>query len=997
MKTRLLLLATLLLAAGSTEAALLRGNFWPNSDFEAGDSLDDPAGTPTNWSRGGSGPTICQVIQLPSSGHGLAVVDDGNQYGEWYRDLSLAGLAVAGDALDLRWFELYDIVGTEMRVTVLFLSSGGGTVGVQHYVVRGQSEGFTGDLANSTFTERNETLEVPAGAATLRISLVSGGSVETIGTMIIDDLSVARHPAPVLLPDNLWTNSPTFEEGEDLDQPTGTPTGWNRGGSEQALGQVIMDNFISPSHALAVIDDSNGYVEWYSDLPLSGVSRPGDSLELQWFELFNVSAGGEMRVTVLFLDSSGSTVDSMHFLARGQSAGWVGNVENSPWVKRNETLQVPEGAATLRVSMVSGGPGETRGVMAIDDFSARKTSPPLPDILPGNLWPNPGFEEGQNLDDPSNAEPASWTRTGSDPAISILSSEKSVSSSHALGLLDASPETYGEWASDFALGSATGGGRLLNLQWFELYNVSGGEMRLTLVFIGETNQVLGENHFVARGSSPGWSGTAANSSFTRRNEQVAVPLGARRLQAALVSGGSPATQGTMLIDNLSLVPEPSTPEVLFGNFWPNPGFEEGTDLDTPHVAQPRGWSRGGADVGIDQVLTAAFQSSTHSLAVVDTNTAGFGEWYQSFSLPATVAPGDEIEVQWWELFNVSEGGEMRLSVSFLNAADQNLTQHHFVSRGQSGGWIEDVATSFFTKRNERFAIPAAAVKMLVTLTSGGPPDTTGVMVIDDLSFAKPPPPPDLLTGNFWPNPTFEEGTQLDKPSLGLPAGGWNRGGTHIPGDQITTLRATSPIHALSVVDPREDAYSEWYVEMPLEGKVQPGQTMDVQWFEIYDTTGGEMRLSFYFRGADNTIVAQRHFTATGQSEGWTGDWATAPFVKRLEEVEVPENAVTLMVTLASGGSLGVTGAMIIDDLSMRAAGAGLVITSLLREAGNWEITWASRPGKTYTVEASPTLSPAQFSPVPGLEAITASETATTARDTRSGTDPAQFYRIVESP
>ena len=77
--------------------------------------------------------------------------------------------------------------------------------------------------------------------------------------------------------------------------------------------------------------------------------------------------------------------------------------------------------------------------------------------------------------------------------------------------------------------------------------------------------------------------------------------------------------------------------------------------------------------------------------------------------------------------------------------------------------------------------------------------------------------------------------------------------------------------------------------------------MQVQWFELFDTTGGEMRLSFFFRGPDNTVVNQRHFTVNGQSEGWTGDLATSPFVKRSEEVEVPENAVRFYAALKKAG------------------------------------------------------------------------------------------------
>src|SRR5688500_12862605 len=224
----LLALSSLFLNA----AELLPGNFWPNPAFEEGENLDAPNGTPTGWRRGGSAPDFCQVAQIgPSPNHALAVVDEDNRYGEWYSDVSLAGRVTAGDKLDVQWFELYEVSGSEMRVTILFLSASGGVVDVKHFVTRGTSEGYTGDLATSTFTKHNETIDVPEGAATLRVSLVSGGTLETTGFMAIDDLSVARQPAPVLLADNIWTNSPTFEVGADLDQLTGTPENWNRGGT----------------------------------------------------------------------------------------------------------------------------------------------------------------------------------------------------------------------------------------------------------------------------------------------------------------------------------------------------------------------------------------------------------------------------------------------------------------------------------------------------------------------------------------------------------------------------------------------------------------------------------------------------------------------------------------------------------------------------------------------------------------------------------------------
>lgn len=990
------LTSSLVLAA---ETELLPGNFWPNPTFEEGENLDTPAGTPAGWRRGGANPDFCQVAQAgPPPNHALAVVDTDNGYGEWYADVSLAGRASAGDKIDLQWFEMFEIIGSEMRVTVLMLSASGGVVDVKHFVTRGTSEGYTGDLATSTFTKRNETIDVPEGAATLRVSLVSGGTLETTGFMAIDDLSAARQPSPILLAGNIWTNNPTFEAGTDLDLPTGTLENWNRGGADPSLLQVTGQAFISPTHALAAIDTNNSYGEWYSDLPLSGVANAGDTLNLQWFEMYSIT-NGEMRVTVLMLTGAGAVVEARHFVTTGQSSGWAGGIGTSSFTRRNESMVVPEGAATLRVSLVSGGPGETTGTMVLDDLSVNKAAPPLPEVLSGNVWPNPGFEEGENLNEPATATVLNWQRGGNDPTIDILSSEKSVSSSHALGLADSNAEGYGEWYADLPLGAATAPGKSLDVQWFELFNVQEGEMRLTLVFFDATNGVVGQSHFVAQGSSSGWKDNIAGSTFSRRNEKVAVPTGAARLRASLVSGGPAATTGVMLIDNLSVAPEPNLPVTLFGNFWNNPGFEEGTDLDNPRLGQPAGWSRGGADVSIDQVITEGFTSSSHALAVIDTKTDTHGEWYQFFDLAGKAAAGDELQAQWWEMFSVTNG-EMRVSIHFTDAANAAIQSHHFVAKEKSSGWNGTVASSFFTKRNESFTVPANAAKLLVTLTSGGPAATVGTMVIDDFSVAKPPPPPDILAGNVWPNPTFEEGSQLDRPTLGTPLGGWARGGNNIPGDQVTTLRATSPTHALAVIDTKEDAYSEWYVQVPIAGLFSPGDLLDVQWYQLYDTTG-QMRVSFYFRGQDQAVVGQQHFFVADQSPSWTGDIATSPFEKRTEQVQVPEEAVFMLLTLSSGGPIQVTGTFIIDDLSIRPAqaGGGLLIAGLSRVANGWELSWQSEPGKSYSIESAAALSDnTQFVPVPDLQSIAASDGATTsAVDTRGNLGAAQFYRIVELP
>ena len=95
-----------------------------------------------------------------------------------------------------------------MRLTVRLLDGGGGgpNSGDHHFVVSGNSAGWAGSLANSTFSVRNELLGgnagvpgpivVAADTVYLRIQLVSGGGDSTIGSYLIDDLSVSVVPEP---------------------------------------------------------------------------------------------------------------------------------------------------------------------------------------------------------------------------------------------------------------------------------------------------------------------------------------------------------------------------------------------------------------------------------------------------------------------------------------------------------------------------------------------------------------------------------------------------------------------------------------------------------------------------------------------------------------------------------------------------------------------------------------------------------------------------------
>ena len=759
-----------------------------------------------------------------------------------------------------------------------------------------------------------------------------------------------------LLRNNFWVNS-TFESGTNLDQPDGLVGNWNRGGGDSTICQVITNSFVSVGHALAVVDANsggNGYGEWCSDVPLSGHASPGDTLDLQWYELYHLD-GPEMRLSVLFFDGANSQVGgTTHFVTTGTSSpGWVSTLEDSTFTKRNGSLSVPPGATKIRCSLVSGGSPTTTGILVIDDLSIARSA--VANLLPGNFWVNPSFELGTNLDQTTGTV-ANWSRGGGDISINQIIGSNFTSANHALAVVDAKTggTGYGEWYSDVSLSGNASPGDVLNMQWYELYHLSAPEMRLTVLFFNGANAQVGvATHFVTTGTkSPGWVSSVEDSSFSKRNGAIVVPTGATKMRCSLVSGGSAAITGVMVIDDLSVARAPQA-ELLPGNFWVNSTFESGSSLARTN-GTPANWSRGGGDSTIDQVITNNFTSPGHALAIIDfnTNDTGYGEWYSDVSLSGHALPGDSLNIQWFELYHLS-GPEMRLTVLFFDAANAQVgTATHFVTAGtNSPGWVTTIQDSTFTKRSGSLSVPIRAEKMRCSLVSGGSGTITGVMVIDDLSVNVIPPT--VLNGNFFPNPTFELGLQLDDAQFGLPTGGWQRGGSASSIDQITTNNSVSASHSLALVDSDPDKYGEWYLFLNLAHLAAEGDGLDLQWFQSYSVSGGGMRLSFTFLDAANASLASRDFNMSGNSPGWNGAIGGSPMERQYQRLEVPQGATQLRVNFASGGAASVMGTAAIDDLSVRLT--KLLLSGVTVDVNGVTITWMSAPNKTYSILFSSTL------------------------------------------
>jgi hypothetical protein len=489
-------------------------------------------------------------------------------------------------------------------------------------------------------------------------------------------------------------------------------------------------------------------------------------------------------------------------------------------------------------------------------------------------------------------------------------------------------------------------------------------MRVTFSFFGAATNHLEDVSYQVTSNSPGWQGAVVGSGFTEVNQLVTAPAGATQLQVQLVSAGSGAETGIMIIDDLSIAP-PQAPTLLPGNFWPNPTFAAGTGLSQTN-GTPTGWVRTGSDTTIDQVITAN-NAPTYALAVIDNETNQYGIWNADLMLShSNAVPGDLIDIQYSALWSVTNG-PMRLSVFFFDASSNQLSEADYNVTSNSSGWDGAIAGSSFTVETNQVLVPPEAVRMRFSLASGGPELTTGLLLIENLCAAVqfvPPIPSTVLVGNFFPNPTFELGANLNIPTQADPVGGWNRGGDNGSIDQVLTNNWTSYDHSLALVDNDANGYGQWYMSFNLPASVTNGDVLDLQWFWLYNVTNGAFRMTFTFLDTNGNGVpgGQTDFNTAindtnngGTNVGWQGTIdPPSTFDMEFQRIQVPAGAAKLQVLPTSGGAESVTGVMLVDDLSVRLSVPNL--TAVTGQPGNITLTWNSMPTRTYSVLFSSTLS-----------------------------------------
>lgn len=234
-------------------------------------------------------------------------------------------------------------------------------------------------------------------------------------------------------------------------------------------------------------------------------------------------------------------------------------------------------------------------------------------------------------------------------------------------------------------GSAQKGMRLrTKLEGFDKnWQEVGGQMFVTIRFFNKSGDLVAQREFDVHGESPGWRGSLATSTFTHRREMFSAPLDAAQVWIVLSSAGGPTAVGFYAVDNLivsKITTSNGAPEVLLRT----PPPQELGKISSANQA-PLGWERDGTKPSMARILNVGQNPSTRVLAVLDDDPLSHAEWHNSRAIAASVAPNENLLVEWNEMYSIGASMDRTATYESLPPGSYNFRVAEVSVLGQPTG------------------------------------------------------------------------------------------------------------------------------------------------------------------------------------------------------------------------------------------------------------------------------------------------------------------------
>jgi len=191
-----------------------------------------------------------------------------------------------------------------------------------------------------------------------------------------------------------------------------------------------------------------------------------DGYEQEWHE-----RPLAMRLVIRFIDANQMDIDEKAFTVSGESAGWKGSFNDSPWMHRKAVLTVPAGAVHFWVVITSAGPPEAVGVFAVRNLIVRSSQGDTNGI---RMIPPVASDAGEVAPEENEVSPVGWSRGGIRPANAKLL-RYGPNSEVILAILDDHPNGHADWNTAKIQGPRLTPGENLTLEWDEVYSIGAAD------------------------------------------------------------------------------------------------------------------------------------------------------------------------------------------------------------------------------------------------------------------------------------------------------------------------------------------------------------------------------------------------------------------------------------------------------------------------------------------------------------------------------------------
>ncbi|MEI6644445.1 MAG: ATP-binding protein [bacterium] len=177
------------------------------------------------------------------------------------------------EGLDTEWRE----AGGSMRVSFRFFGNKETDFfSIGNWHAAGSSSGWTGCVSNAPLSSQTRMIQVPSDVKGIDVSVVSGGNVDTVGILAVDDIRIFR------VRDGVEDETPwavaTFEP-----DPQGKVAPPWRSYMRADLSELVSHPTEPGRHLLVLRDTSNiSYTEYNYRMKLDERIRPGDLLKIVW-------------------------------------------------------------------------------------------------------------------------------------------------------------------------------------------------------------------------------------------------------------------------------------------------------------------------------------------------------------------------------------------------------------------------------------------------------------------------------------------------------------------------------------------------------------------------------------------------------------------------------------------------------------------------------------------------------------------------------------------